>query len=68
MVLTIDIKDSAIDKIMYFLEHLKDDVKIIKNDDFMEDMKKSEKDMELGNLTEIDNVDDYISNLRDEVK
>ena len=29
MQLTIDVKDSAIDKIMYFLEHLKDDVKIL---------------------------------------
>ena len=31
MLLTIDIKDSAIDKIMYFLEHLKDDVTIVEN-------------------------------------
>ncbi|MEA2111471.1 MAG: hypothetical protein U9P71_05430 [Campylobacterota bacterium] len=29
MQLTLDIKDSAIDKILYFLEHLKDDVTII---------------------------------------
>jgi len=29
MTLTLDIKDSAIDKIIYFLNHLKDDVKII---------------------------------------
>jgi len=31
MLLTIDIKDSAIDKIMYFIEHLKDDVTIVEN-------------------------------------
>jgi len=29
MQLIIDVKDSAIDKIMYFLEHLQDDVKIV---------------------------------------
>ena len=29
MQLTIDIKESALEKIMYFLDHLKDDVKII---------------------------------------
>ncbi len=29
MQLTINIKDSAIDKIMYILEHLQDDVKIV---------------------------------------
>ena len=29
MQLTIDIKESALDKIMYLLEHLKNDVKII---------------------------------------
>lgn len=33
MQLTIDIKDSAIDKIMYLLENLKADVKIIKKID-----------------------------------
>ncbi len=33
MQLTIDVKDSAIDKIMYFLEHLKADVKILKKVD-----------------------------------
>ena len=29
MLLTIDVKDSALDKILYFLNHLKSDVKII---------------------------------------
>jgi len=30
MQLTIDVKSNAIDKILYFLEHLKDDVTIIR--------------------------------------
>ncbi len=30
MQLTIDVKNSALDKILYFLEHLKDDVTIIR--------------------------------------
>ena len=29
MQLTIDVKDSALDKVMYLLEHLKNDVKIV---------------------------------------
>lgn len=29
MTLTLDIKDSAFDKIIYFLDHLKDDVKVV---------------------------------------
>jgi hypothetical protein len=33
MQLTIDIKESALDKIMYLLENLKSDVKIIKKND-----------------------------------
>jgi hypothetical protein len=33
MQITLDIKDSALDKILYFLEHLKDDVKIIAKQD-----------------------------------
>lgn len=33
MQITIDVKDSAIDKIMYFLNHLKSDVKIIEKTD-----------------------------------
>lgn len=33
MQLTIDVKDSAIDKILYFLENLKSDVKILSKKD-----------------------------------
>ncbi len=33
MLLTIEIKDNAIDEIMYFLENLKDDVTIIQKDE-----------------------------------
>lgn len=38
MQLTIDIKESAIDKVMYLLNHLKSDVKIIssKSDDILD--------------------------------
>jgi len=40
MTLTIDIKDSLADKILYFLENLKNDVKILKKEnDFLVDMK-----------------------------
>ena len=32
MTLTIDIKDSVVDKILYFLEHFKDDVRIVERE------------------------------------
>lgn len=32
MLLTIDIRESAYDKVLYFLNHLKDDVEIINRD------------------------------------
>lgn len=32
MLLTIDIRESAYDKVLYFLSHLKDDVEIINRD------------------------------------
>ncbi len=50
MQLTIDIKESALDKIMYLLEHLKNDVKIIEkipSDDFdLEIIKENDPDFD----------------------
>jgi len=44
MLLTIDIKDSAIDKIMYLLENLKDDVIIVqKNENKFSDIETIQK-------------------------
>ncbi len=67
MVITLDIKDEVADKILYFLEHFKDDIKIEYKDSFMDDMQKSIKDIEKGNLEEIENVDKYIEDLSYEV-
>ncbi len=33
MILTIDIKDSVADKVLYFLKHLKDDITILESDE-----------------------------------
>jgi len=42
---TIEIKESAIEKVMYLLEHLKDDVRIINNDDIeLEVIDKNDSD------------------------
>ena len=48
MQITLDIKDSALDKILYFLEHLKDDVKIISHQDTpkLEIIDKSDPDFQ----------------------
>ena len=69
MTLIIDIKDSVADKILYFLNHFQDDVKVIKKESgFESDMMLSEKDLEDGNTEEITDVDSYINELADEIK
>jgi hypothetical protein len=69
MTLIIDIKDSVADKILYFLNHFQDDVKVIKKESgFESDMMLSKKDLEDGNIEEITDVDSYINELADEIK
>lgn len=60
MQLTIDVKDSAIDKILYFLEHLKADVKILK--------KVDTNALDIEPLTQEDKDHSYIKNGRKERK
>jgi len=68
MTLTIDIKDSVADKILYFLENFKNDVKILKKEnDFLVDMKKSQNDLDSGDVIEIVDVDKYIDKLQNEI-
>ena len=68
MTVTIDIKDSVADKILYFLENFKNDVKILKKEsDFLVDMKKSQDDLDNGDVVEIVDVDNYISKLKNEI-
>jgi len=68
MTVTIDIKDSVADKILYFLENFKNDVKILKKEsDFLVDMKKSQNDLDNGDVIEIVDVDNYISKLKNEI-
>jgi len=57
MQITIDVKDGAIDKILYLLEHLKDDVTIISRSP------KSELDIEV--VREDDPDYDYIKKARE---
>jgi hypothetical protein len=38
MLLTIDIKESAYEKVIYLLKHLKDDVEIVEKDIFTKDI------------------------------
>ncbi len=38
MLLTIDIKESAYEKVMYLLNHLKDDIEIVEKDIFTKEM------------------------------
>ena len=69
MTLTIDIKDNVADKILYFLDHFQNDIKVIKKENtFLSDMKKSQNDLENGNLVEIENIDNYMKELSNEIK
>ncbi len=69
MTLTIDVKDSVADKILYFLNHFQDDVKVIKQESSFEgNMMLSKKDLEDGNIEKITDVDSYINELTDEIK
>ena len=69
MTLTIDVKDSVADKILYFLNHFQDDVKVIKQESSFEgNMMLSKKDLEDGNIEKITDVDSYINKLADEIK
>lgn len=68
MTITIDVKDNVADKILYFLENYKNDVKIIKKEsEFLSDMKKSQNDLEDGRVVEIVDVDKYINKLQNEI-
>ena len=60
MQLTIDVKNSAIDKILYFLEHLKDDVTIISQ--------SPENDLDIEVVEENDPDYKYIARGREERK
>ena len=52
MILTIDIKESAYEKVMYLLNHLKDDIEIVLKDIFTKELankkEKALKDFENG--------------------
>jgi len=60
MQLTIDVKESALDKIMYLLENLKSDVKIL--------TKVDNNSLDIEPLTKYDEDYQYIENGREERK
>ena len=60
MQITIDVKKSAIDKILYFLEHLKDDVTIIS--------RSPDSDLDIEVVEENDPDYKYIAKGREERK
>ncbi len=60
MQLTIDVKNSALDKILYFLEHLKDDVTIIS--------RSPDSDLEIEVIEENDPDYGYVKEARERRK
>jgi hypothetical protein len=60
MQITIDVKDSALDKIMYFLNHLKSDVRIVE--------KKETSNLHIEAISEDENDYKHILSARKERK
>ena len=65
MQLTIDVKESALDKVMYLLNNLKDDVRIIdkKKSSLVASVMESQEDIKYGRVTKIENIDRHIEEL-----
>ena len=70
MQLTIDVKERALDKIMYLLEHLKEDVTILeKRDETLADrIRESEEDLKYGRVESIEDIDKHIEALKDAIE
>ncbi len=67
----IEVNDNIADKVLWFLENLKESVKITKVEKPSldeSDLTKSIKDLENGNIVPIDDIDRYIKELSDEIK
>ena len=70
MIITLDVKDSVADKIMYLLNNLKDDVKVIKKQEsvLVASVMESEEDLKYGRVTKIEDIDKYIEELDNATK
>jgi predicted RNA-binding protein len=70
MIITLDVKDSVADKIMYLLNNLKDDVRVIKKQEgtLVASVMESEKDLKYGRVTKIEDIDKHIEELDNATK
>lgn len=70
MQITIDIKESAVDKILYLLKHLKDDVTILeeKEGTLADRVRESEEDIRYGRVEPIGDIDKHIESLKDAIE
>lgn len=65
MIITLDIKDSVADKILYLLNNLKDDVRVLekKETELAASVRESEEDIKYGRVTKIEDIDKHIEEL-----
>jgi hypothetical protein len=65
----VEIQDDSVEKILWLLNSLKGiKVEVISRKDiFLEEIKSSEDDILSGKITEINDIDNYIEDLRNEV-
>jgi len=70
MIITLDIKDSVADKILYFLNNLKDDVRVLekKETELAASVRESEEDIKYGRVTKIEDIDKHIEELENATK
>ena len=65
----IEVDDNVADKVLFFLENIKEHITIKKLDtSYANDLKKSIDDLNNNNIIAIDDVDSYIKKLKNEVK
>ena len=65
----IEVDDNIADKVLWFLENIKENITIKKLDSsYSSDLKKSIDDLNNNNITPINDIDSYIQELKNEIK
>jgi hypothetical protein len=70
MIVTLDIRESRVDAVMDLLKSLKDDVRIVyqEQDSQVSNVKISEADIACGRVKKIEDIDTHIAGLENAVK
>jgi hypothetical protein len=64
----IQVEDNIVDKILWFLENLKENIKIKKISNTQSNLEKSLSDLENNRISPIENIDRHIEDLKNAIK